>query len=131
MPVAARDRVQGDGVRDQSVAAVAETGHYMGLEADPPRCRSPAQSGVADGGRGSSASSAREWEKNWRDQAVAVVGAAAEIAVVVLIDEPGGGNLRAARQLPQFSALLVGERLVEREELVVLTLAHAYLAQCR
>jgi hypothetical protein len=45
----------------------------MGLEADPPRCRSPAQSGVADGGRGSSASSAREWEKNWLDQAVAVL----------------------------------------------------------
>jgi hypothetical protein len=60
-----------------------------------------------------------------------LLGAAAEIAVVVLIDEPGGGNLRAARQLPQFSTLLFGERLVEREELVVLILAHTYLAQCR
>src|SRR3954466_12717681 len=59
-----------------------------------------------------------------------LLGAAAEIAVAVLIDEPGGGNIRAARQLPQFSALLVGERPVEREELVVLILAHAYLAQC-
>ena len=60
-----------------------------------------------------------------------LLGAAAEIAVVVLIDEPGGGNIRAARQLPQFSALLVGERLVECEELVVLVLAHAYLVQRR
>jgi len=60
MPMANKDhrhdRVQGDGVRDQSLAPVAETGQYT---------------------------------------------------------------------------LLVGERLVEREGLVVLILAHAYLAQCR
>ena len=44
--------------------------------------------------------------------------AATEIAVAVLIDEPGGGNIRAARQLPQFSALLIGERLVFRAEII-------------
>ena len=45
----------------------------MGLEADPPRCRSHGAvehslTLTADGG--SSASPAREWEKNWLDQAV-------------------------------------------------------------
>jgi hypothetical protein len=41
--------------------------------------------------------------------------------------ECSGLYLRASRQFPQLSALLFGEWLVEREEFVVLVLAHVRL----
>ena len=49
---------------------------------------------------------------------------AAEVAVVVLVDKAGRRYLRAARQAPQFLLLLLGQRFVQRLELVVLVLAH-------
>jgi len=48
-----------------------------------------------------------------------------EVTPLVLVDEPGGPYLRPARDRPELGALPVGQRPVEREELVVPVFAHA------
>ena len=50
---------------------------------------------------------------------------ALEVAPLVLVDEPRGRYLRPGRNRPQLGALFLGQRPVEREELVVLVFAHA------
>jgi hypothetical protein len=50
---------------------------------------------------------------------------ALEVTPLVLVDEPGGRDLRPGRDRPQLGALFRGEGLVEREELVVLVFTHA------
>ena len=49
---------------------------------------------------------------------------APEIAPVILVHEPRGGDVGAGGELAHFGDLLVGERAIDGEEFVILVFAH-------